>query len=138
MTTIDTVREYKEILDAALEATNHGTIEEEIVFTHPECTLNGEPFGREGDAARLQMMRDAFPDGLWVWDQLIGEGDKIAAFWTFRGTHLGEGMGTPTKKMIVFSGVSLYTFRDNMISEVQEYYDRLGLYQQLGLVPATG
>jgi predicted ester cyclase len=132
----DKIVENKAILEEVALAYNEGRIEDACSFTHPECTLNGEIFGREGDLGRSFVMQTAFPDQVWHWDYLIAEGEWVSAAYTFKGTFLGNmGDVPPNGKEIVFTGVSLYHFIDGLIVEIKEYYDKLGLYQQMGLIP---
>ena len=129
----------KAVLHAVVEAYHQGDIEKACSHTHPECTLDGKPFGREGDLMRSKMMATAWPDQVWKWDSLIAEGEWVAASYTFKGTFSGPmGDIPPNGKEIVFTGVSVYRFQGGQITEIWEYYDRLGLYQQMGVIPALG
>lgn len=122
-----------------VEAGNRGDVEGNIKYTTPDCLLNGEPFGREGDRQRNLMMLAAFPDGQYSMDDMIAEGDKVVLRWTFRGTHKGELMGIPaTGKQVTMSGISIYHFANGMLAEIWENYDRFGFLQQLGVIPALG
>jgi hypothetical protein len=49
----------KAMLQAVVDAKNHGDIEKACSYTHPECTLDGQPFGREGDLIRSKMFQTA-------------------------------------------------------------------------------
>jgi steroid delta-isomerase-like uncharacterized protein len=128
----------KSLTREAIAAINRGDIERAVSYTAPDCTLNGEPYGRAGDRMRGQMMATAFPDGQWIIDDLIAEDDKVLMRWTFRGTHQGALASIPVPpsgKEIVFSGFSLYRFADDQIIEFWEGYDRFTLLQQLGAIP---
>ena len=130
----------KSLVREAIAAINRGDIERMVNYTAPDCTLNGEPYGRDGDRMRAQMMATAFPDGQWIIDDLIAEDDKVLMRWTFRGTHQGALASIPVPpsgKEIVFSGFSLYRFADDQIIEFWEGYDRFTLLQQLGAIPQT-
>ena len=86
---------------------------------------------------RMQMFVDAFPDQVWTWDRLIAEGSWFSATYTFKGTFTGPMGGCPPNgKEVMFTGVSVYHIQDGQITEIWEYYDKLGLYQQMGLIPA--
>jgi predicted ester cyclase len=61
---------------------NRGDVEGNIQYTAPDCLLNGEPFGREGDRQRNLMMLAAFPDGHYSIDDMIAEGNKVVLRWT--------------------------------------------------------
>jgi predicted ester cyclase len=41
----------------------------------------------------------------------------------------------PNGKETVFTGMSLYRMHEGQIVEIREYYDKLGLYQQMGIIP---
>jgi predicted ester cyclase len=129
----------KAILHTVVDAYNQGDIEKACSYTHPACTLDGKPFGREGDLMRSNMFKTAWPDQVWTWDALIAEGDWVAARYTFKGTFTGPMREIPPNgQEIVFTGVSVYRFQLGQIVEIWEYYDKLGLYQQMGLIPAMG
>ena len=55
----------------------------------------GGPPGRDGFKLGLQMIRAAFPDWSSTPEDMVVEGDKVAARWTVRGTHQGDFMGIP-------------------------------------------
>jgi len=129
--------ENKAIIKEAIEAGNRGDVEGSVKYTAPDCLLNGQPFGCEGDRQRTAVMLAAFPDGKYSLDDMIAEGDKVVLRWTFRGTHQGELMGIPpTGKAVTMAGISIYHLADGMIAGFWESYDKLGLLQQLGVIPA--
>ena len=69
-------------------------------------------------------------------DELIGEGDRIMVRWTFHGTHQGELSGLPpTHKPVTYSGINIFRIADGKIAEIWDIYDRLWLWQQLGVLP---
>ena len=52
--------------------------------------------------------RAAFPDLRYTVEDLIAEGDKVAARWKVEGTHRGEMMGIPpTGKQAAVTGMSM-------------------------------
>jgi predicted ester cyclase len=137
MLTKDVILENKALIGKTFDLLNQGKAVEAAQFTHPECSLNGEPFGQQGDIMRMQMFVNAFPDQVWTWDRLIAEGDWVSAAYTFKGTFTGPLREySPNGKEIMFTGVSVYHILDGKITEIWEYYDKLGLYQQMGLIPA--
>jgi hypothetical protein len=79
---------------------------------------------------------DAFPDMHVAIDDMVAEGDKVAARVTMTGTHKGEYMGIPpTNKKVTFSLIFIDRFAGGKIVEDNGIYDALGLMRQLGLVP---
>ena len=66
-------------------------------------------------------------------DDLIAEGDRVIAFWTFRGTHQGELWGVqPTGRHIVGSSISTLRILNGQVVEYAVRPDRLGVLLQLG------
>ncbi len=83
------------------------------------------------------MYRSAFPDTEFELNDLIEEGDKVAARITATGTHKGTLMGiAPTGKRVSISGIVITQFRDGKQVESWSSYDQLGMLQQLGVVPS--
>ena len=108
-------------------------------FLTPELTHNmpGLPPGLEGVKQMVTMTRTAFPDVQSIIDDVIVEGDKVAVRWTVRGTHRGELRGMPpTGKQVTLTGITISRFAGGKVVERWDGYDRLGMYQQLGLIPA--
>jgi len=69
-------------------------------------------------------------------DELIAEGDQVMACWTFYGMHQGEFYGLPpTKKQVIYSGINIFRIEDGKIVEIRDIYDRLWMWQQLGVLP---
>jgi steroid delta-isomerase-like uncharacterized protein len=81
----------------------------------------------------------ASPDVRCTVEDLIAEGDRVAARWTMRGTHRGELYGIPaTGKSVTVASMSLYRLREGKIGEGFLLMDNFGLLQQLGVVLAPG
>jgi len=79
------------------------------------------------------------PDVHFTVDDIIAEGDKVAARWTSTGTHKGELMGIPsTGKKVMVTGIVINHFADGKIVDDWESYDILGMMQQLGVIPSPG
>jgi predicted ester cyclase len=99
-------------------------------------TPPGAPSGREGLRWFIQMYRAAFPDiHVQVEDQ-IAEGDKVLTRITVRGTHQGQLMHIPpTNKEVTVTALVVTRFKNGQNVEGWAELDRLGLMQQLGVVP---
>ncbi len=88
---------------------------------------------------RLTMQLAAFPDFHFTVEDVVAEGDKVAARWTARGTHKGELMGIPpTGKQVTIAGIGYIRFQGGKIVEDWTLHDALGMMQQLGVVPPPG
>jgi len=82
--------------------------------------------------------RAAIPNGRYIEDDLIEEGDKVVQRWTFSGTQMGEflgvaGTGSPTET----TGTSTFRIAHGKIAEVWVHWDSLGWMQRIGAVTTT-
>jgi predicted ester cyclase len=83
--------------------------------------------------------RRGFPDVVSTIEDLIAEGDKVAARWRSRATHQGDYMGiAPTGKDVEFTGISFYRIEGDKIAESWTAEDQLGLMRQIGAIPEPG
>jgi hypothetical protein len=93
-----------------------------------------------GLAELKQLMRhivDGFPDFEVTIEELVAEGDKVAAMSIETGTHRGEFEGIPpTGKSISLREVNLFRISEGRIAEVWQISDQLAFMQQLGLMPS--
>src|SRR3712207_2975321 len=74
----------------------------------------------QAEAARQEAadFRQGFPDVVSVIENLIAEGDMVAARWSSRATHLGEYAGvSPTGNEVEFTGISVYRIAGGRIAE---------------------
>ena len=71
----------------------------------------------------------AFPDASWTLEDVIGEGDKVVARWSFRATHQGEFMGVPpTGNEVTNTGITISQIVDGKIREEWSEWDSRGLW----------
>jgi steroid delta-isomerase-like uncharacterized protein len=65
--------------------------------------------GLEGFTRYMEVVRRAFPDYHNHIEELIAEGDRVAARLTYSGTQLGEVFGIPpTGKRVTYAGVAIF------------------------------
>jgi len=129
-----TMQRFTEFINSASEKLAAELISPNAVFHVPG---RSEPMrGPTGYLAIIGMMRGGFPDIQWTLEELIAEGDKVAARFTMRGTHLGTFFGVPsTGKKIEAQAMNFYRFSDGQIVEERGQPDLLALLQQIGAVP---
>ena len=126
----DIVRRYQEIynrneLDRLTEVVSEDLLTPRI--------MPGIPSGLEGAKVAHQIMLAGFPDYQTTIEELIAEGDKVAARITMSGTHQGSFMGIPpTGRHIVFSGIYIARIAGGKIVEHWGEEDGVSLLQQLG------
>ncbi len=95
-------------------------------------SLGAHKNGHKGFIDYAEMVRAAFPDFTNSVEELIAEGDKVAACLTYRGTHLGEIFNIEgTGRSIRYIGTAIFVFRDGLISNAWVLGDRLELLRQL-------
>ena len=79
---------------------------------------------------------EAFPDLRLTVEDILSEGDMVAARVAFRGTHRGEFQGIPpTGKEVAFSSIEIDRMVDGKVAEHWFEMDLLGLMGQLGAIP---
>ena len=72
-------------------------------------------------------------------EDMIAEGDRVAARFTARGIHKGSFMNLPpTGKPITMTGIEIFRIEDGKIAELWGEANLLGLMVQLGIIPAIG
>ena len=130
------VRRYQEIynsnlLDDLLEVVSENLLTPKI--------MAGVPHGIEGAKAAHQIMLAGFPDYQIVIDDLIAEGDKVAARITMTGMHTGIFIGIPaTGKSVSFTGIYIARIANGKIVEHWGEEDGVSLLGQLGVMPKMG
>ena len=70
-------------------------------------------------------------------EDMVAEGDKVAARFTACGTHQGSFMNLPpTGKPITMTGIEIFRIEDGKIAELWGEANLLGLMVQLGIFPS--
>ena len=86
--------------------------------------------------AHNNMVIAAFPDIDVTIDDIIAEGDRVVVRMTVSGTHKGEYRGIPpTGKTAVVTEMLIHRASEGKIVEGWDLTDRLGMMQQLGVIP---
>jgi steroid delta-isomerase-like uncharacterized protein len=91
------------------------------IFLHPE-----------GVEKFLRQFLPSFSDLQHTVDEMIAEGDRVAARFTARGTHSGPWMDFPaTGRAIEYSGVTWCRVANGKIIEHQTWWDKAALIEQV-------
>ena len=115
------------------EARNKGT-ERRFCIDHDSSNAIGGP---EGVRQEVSLYRKAFPDLVFAIEDIIAEGDKVATRITASGTHERDLPGIPaTGKRVTIGGMVLTRYQNGKAVEAWVKFDFLGLYRQLGVLPA--
>lgn len=92
--------------------------------------------GRQGIQRMFEAYWRAFPDLELSLDEAIVEGDRMALFWTARGTHLGTIMHIPaTGRSVTVKGVNRLVLRDGKVRETLTIWDVAGMLREISLLP---
>jgi steroid delta-isomerase-like uncharacterized protein len=80
-----------------------------------------------------------YPDMGFTLEDMLGEGDKVAARYSWRATDtVGRPDRLPTGKQVTMTGISIYRLAGGQIAEMWTNWDQLGYYRELGVVPEMG
>jgi steroid delta-isomerase-like uncharacterized protein len=128
------MRRFTEFINTASEKLAVELISPDAIFHVPG---RPEPMrGPTGYLAIIGMMREGFPDIQWTLEEMIAEGDMVAARFTMRGTHQGAFFGLPpTGKPIVVQAMNFYRLAGGQFVEERGQPDLLSLLQQIGAAP---
>ena len=125
---------FVEFINTASEKLAEALVSQDAVFH-----VSGRPepiLGPSGYLEIIGMMRGGFPDVQWTLEEMVAEGDMVAARFTMRGTHKGAFFGVPpTGKKIEVQAMNFYRFSGGKIVEERGQPDLLGLIQQIGAIP---
>ena len=133
--------ENKAIIQRWIERMNNNddsAIDEFLSSDWVAHTPSGEIEGPEVFKQINAAGRPALPDVLYIFDDIIAEGDIVAARYTVTATHKGEFFRVPaTGKRISLKVAFFYKLENGKIAETFEYTDQLALFQQLGVTPPS-
>ena len=68
-------------------------------------------------------------------EDMVAEGDKVAARCSVRGKHSGDSLGfAATNAPVEFTGISIVRIRNGKIVEGWNNFDFMKMNQQLGVI----
>lgn len=101
-------------------------------------TNNGKRVGPAGPKRNVMNRLTGFPDMQSSIEEQIALDDKVVTRVVWRGTHLGLYSGVPpTGKAVEVMAIILWRFQEGKVVEDWTVGDQFGLFQQLGVLPAT-
>ena len=81
------------------------------------------------------VFRDAFPNMMIVIEDMVAEGDKVAARCSVRARHEGDFMGrSATQGPVEFTGMTIVRVERGKIVEAWNNFDFMTLHKQVGLL----
>ena len=119
---------------------NFGLIDELIAPDFVEHSAQpGVPPTRDGFMQLAIAMRSAFPDLHYTVEDAIEAGDKVVHRLAASGTMKGDFLGIPaTGTRATWTEIHIGRVADGRLVEHWGLVDQLGMFVQLGIVPAPG
>jgi steroid delta-isomerase-like uncharacterized protein len=116
-----------------LDAIDELLAEDGIV--HGLGEAGGEVSGPAAFRPFVERLRGAFPDIEVKVEQVVDDGDLIAARWVATMTHTGDHLGMPASgKRVTVTGMSMTRLRDGKLVEGWNNWDMLSLMQQVDAI----
>jgi len=116
-----------------LDAIDELLAEDGIV--HGLGEAGGEVSGPAAFRPFVERLRGAFPDIEVKVEQVVDDGDLIAARWVATMTHMGDNLGMPASgKRVTVTGMSMTRLRDGKLVEGWNNWDMLSLMQQVDAI----
>lgn len=82
-----------------------------------------------------ETFRGAFPDIIVTVEDMIAEGDKVAARCSVTGKHTGDNLGfAGTNTGVDFTGITIVRICDGKIVEAWNNFDFMRMNRQLGVL----
>ncbi len=135
-----TVAEAEAIANEYFGAFNTGDLEALDAVLAPDSIhygALGPDQDRELHKERVQITRTGFPDAVYTIEDILVDGEYVVIRHVMNGTNDGEYAGQPaTGTVVEVTGIHIHRIECGLIAETWNEGDGLGLYQQLGLVPA--
>jgi steroid delta-isomerase-like uncharacterized protein len=133
--------ENKEVYRRIIEAISRGDVDalDELVAADlvDHNPVPDQVPGREGFKQWVGVARAAFPDMHGTIEDVVAEGDRVAARVTWRGTHRGEFLGVDgTGRDVTFEAYHLVRFSEGRAAEWWGTADLLGALDQMRAAPS--
>jgi steroid delta-isomerase-like uncharacterized protein len=107
-------------------------------YRYHDVTVSDGPVDHETYMERNAGFAVAFPDRRVDIEDLIATGDRVVARAIMHATHTGPlGDIAPTGQRVRLASTIIYRFDAGRVAEEWEIFDKLGMYQQLGVAPPS-
>ncbi len=139
--TTDQMKELCRRFYAAISSGDFDALDQIVApnFVEHEMLDPRMPAGREGVKALFRMARQGMPDLVMTAEDIVAEGDRIAARAVMTGTQTGEFMGIPPSgKHVEITVMDLIRVENGLYAEHWGVADQLLMMTQMGAIPAPG
>lgn len=90
--------------------------------------------GLDGFRDYMRLIQAAFPDFHNTIEEMVVEGERVAARLTYRGTHQGTIFGVkPTGRAIEYEGLAMFRIRHGLVAEGYVLGNVIRLLGELGV-----
>jgi predicted ester cyclase len=123
----------RELYRRYLSLLNDRELDELSTLFHDQVTLNGRPITRDDVMAAMRYTTtEAVPDLAWAAQDVVVEGDRLAARLIDTGTPVKEWLGVrPTGGSFEVDEAAFYRIRDGRIEEMWFVVDTQAAQRQL-------
>src|SRR5438034_10170969 len=131
----------RRFFDEVVSQGNLGVVDELCAPAYRlHATLSGpEAIDRDGLRELVTSWRSSFPDGEIALEDVVAEGDLVAARMLERGTHLGSFSGvSPTGRAVAYGSMTFLRVVDDRITEHWGLLDMPSLLEQIGSATVAG
>ena len=127
-----TAEELRSFYVRYLDLLNNRDFDRLDEFAHDEVIMNGTPVARDDVVTELRRHTDAVPDLSWEIQDLLVDGDRVAARLLDTGTPVREWNGlAPTGASVSFAETAFYQVQDGRFKVMWYLMDADALRQQL-------
>lgn len=110
-------------------------VDEIVADEHVHHLTLRDVHGPQGVKQLVSGFREFLPDVQIIVKDLIGEGDKVAAYFTFSGTDKGGYRDNPpSSNPVVYSGMDIFRLSDGKIVERWGIQDTISMMHQIGAI----
>ncbi len=140
MSVADNQEQFRSFFEVLVNQKNTAAFDEHVSADFVEHEdLSPLPPNRDGAKQFFASMLEGFPDMSVTIDDMIGEGDKVWARTTWRGTHTGEFQGIPaTNKEFTMSVIDIARYSEGKLVEHWGVSDTFAMMTQLGVISPPG
>ena len=95
--------------------------------------LNRPDADLKTDQDAVHAEKKAFPDLKMTVNNMVAEGDLVAVYWTFRGTHTHDGYANlpATGTKVSMTGITIWRIVDGKITDEWSSFNEMGAYTQV-------
>ena len=105
-------------------------------YRYHDITVTGSAVDHATYMARNADFAMAFPDRKVTIEDLVDAADRVVVRAVMHATHKGVlGDIAPTGRKVRLASTIIYRFEQGRVVEEWEIFDKLGMYQQLNVVP---